>query len=179
MVVNFGNEGEVKGDYAPFYIDISFALVEGDLSYHPNANGVFGKNPVWTFVNEMAEGDYVELIDSEAKTVKKATGSKPLIGKLISNPEWDDAAARPLEDKNDGEYVRRRGTVRLYGTIIETVKLTAENAEIKPGDGMAITSDGKWDKSTKSIRAIALTGKEALKGGRVQVLFGYYGNFEK
>ena len=25
----------------------------------------------------------------------------------------------------------------------------------------------------------SLTGKEALKSGRVQVLFGYYGNFEK
>lgn len=179
MVVNFGNEGEVKGDYAPFYIDISFALVEGDVSYKPDANGVFGKSPVWDFANELANGDYVELIDSEAKTVKKATGLKPLIGKLISNPEWDNAASRPLENKADGEYVRRRATVRLYGTIIETVELTEQNAEIKPGDGVAITSDGKWDKSTKSIRAIALTGKEALKSGRVQVLFGYYGNFEK
>lgn len=178
-MVKFGNEGEVIGDYAPFYIDISFAVVEGDVSFDPEAVGVFGENADWSFTDKMKQYDYVELVDSEDKTVKKATGSKPLIGKLISNPEWDNNTNRPLEDKKDGEYTRRRATVRLYGTIIETVELTAENAAIKPGDGVAIGTDGKWDKSTSSIRAIALTSKEALKGGRVQVLFGYYGNFEK
>lgn len=179
MTVNFGNEGEVKGDYAPFYIDISFAVVEGDLTYDPDAIGVFGNSPKWSFAEKLRVGDYVELVDSEDKTVKKATGTKPLIGKLISNPEWDNASSRPLEDKADGEYVRRRATVRLYGTIIETVELASDNEEIKAGDGLNIETTGKWDKSADSIRVIALTGKEALKGGRVQALFGYYGNFEK
>lgn len=179
MVQKFGNEGEVIGDYAPFYIDISFAVVEGDVSFDSEAVGVFGDDVKWGFTNKMKQYDYVELVSTEDKTVQKATGSNPLIGKLISNPEWDNDTNRPLEDKKDGEYTRRRATVRLYGTLVETVELTAENDEIKPGDGVAIGADGKWNKSTKSLRAIALTSKGALEGGRVQVLFGYYGNFEK
>ncbi|MCF0116002.1 MAG: hypothetical protein HUJ56_11680 [Erysipelotrichaceae bacterium] len=163
-------------NYVIFDVDISFAVKEGDLSYTEDAIGDNGTTRTWALTAPMKKGDFVELVPDERLTVTKATGDKPIFGELISNPEWVSKTRFPKDNRTDGEYPRRRATVRIYGAYIHELPLVESNTAIQSGDYLAYDADeGKFDKTSTKTDCIALEPINALENGRIATVMGFFG----
>lgn len=163
-------------NYVIFDVDVSFAVKEGNLTYTEDAIGDNGKTRVWNVSAPLAKGDFVELVGDEVKTVQKATGDKPIFGELISDPEWVSKTRFPKENRTDGNYPRRRATVRIYACFVHERPLVEKNKAIVAGDYLAYDADkGGFDKATGTTTMIALEDKSALETGNIKTALGFFG----
>ena len=155
--------------YDPFETDIWFYCEEGDYTLETSAdNEQYPK-----FSSQLKVGDYVALVDSKDKTVKKAGASDTIIGQVIDNPKY--YGDRPSQSSVSGEYNMRMCTVRLFGYYVHTVELTEENGEVVVGDSVEYKGDNVFDKAGSANNTIALVSAPALSGKKIPVLMGLLG----
>lgn len=167
----------VKRNYNPYFIDVSFELEEGNLSTG-EVIGDFGKDEAWFFTNPMKKGDYVKLNTSKEFLVEKAGASDELLGQLISEPEWVGSdKPRPKGTATSGTYIRRKGTIRLFGHWVKEFDLEPNNEAINPGDSIEYKGNNTFGKSSAGTSSLCLSKKAALAGGTVTVLLDYYSDF--
>ena len=157
----------------PYEIDLPFDVVEGNYTVQEGVIEGSGNTDVGYFANPVHKGDFVALT-SNAWEVKKAGSEDTIIGEVIDNPQF--YGDRPQESKTDGNYTRRKATVRLWGDYVKSLPLKSDNSAVAVGDCIKYTGSNKFDKNSSSTTdSIALEPAQANKGIKIAVLLGYRG----
>ena len=159
-------------DQNPYEIDLPFEVKEGNYTVVESAQGRAGNDEFGYFASPIHKGDFVKL-SSTPWLVEKAESGDTIIGEVLDNPAW--FGDRPQESKTDGNYNRRRCTVRLWGDYIKNLTLVEDNSAVAVGDSLEYAGDNKFDVADSSTSSIALESSQANKGARIAVLFGYRG----
>ena len=162
-----------KYNFKPYTIEIGMYLEEGDISVVEDAEADFGQKTVKTFESPLKKGDYVALDTTQDLTVKIAGTGDEVIGELIDSPRWN--GDRPLGGAEAGDYTKRIATVRLYGNYVTELPLSEDNTAIAVGDSVALESANTFDKTSTANNTRALKAVDALAGGSVPVIMGFYG----
>lgn len=157
----------------PYEIDLPFDVVEGNYTVQESVINGAGNTDVGYFANPVHKGDFVALT-SNAWEVKKAGADDTIIGEVIDNPQF--YGDRPQASATDGNYTRRKATVRLWGDYIKSLQLKSDNTAVAVGDCIKYTGSNKFDKnSSTTTDSIALEPAQANKGIKIAVLLGYRG----
>lgn len=162
-----------KYDFEPYKIDLGMYLEEGDISEVEDAEADFGQKTVKIFESPLKKGDYVALDTTQDLTVKKAGASDEVIGVLKDSPSWN--GDRPKGEAEAGEYTKRIATVTLFGNYIKELPLATDNTAIAVGDSVELEAENTFDKASTPNNTRALRKVEALAGGTVPVIMGFYG----
>lgn len=157
----------------PYEIDLPFDVVEGNYTVQEGVIGGAGNTDVGYFASPVHKGDFVKLTSNPWEVAKAGDGDT-IIGEVIDNPQF--YGDRPQTSKNDGQYTRRKATVRLWGDYVKSLELVADNTAVAVGDCIKYKGSNKFDKNSSSTTdSIALETKQANKGGKIAVLLGYRG----
>lgn len=155
----------------PYEIDLPFDVVEGDYTVQEGVIEGAGNTDVGYFATPVHKGDFVTLTDN-AWEVELAGEGDTIIGEVLDNPQF--YGDRPQASAQDGEYTRRKATIRLWGDYITSLPLVEDNSAVAVGDSVEYAGSNQFDKGSSSD-SIALESKQANKGGKIAVLFGYRG----
>lgn len=156
----------------PYEIDLPFDVVEGNYTVQESVIEGAGDTDVGYFASPVHKGDFVKLT-SNPWEVAKADDGDTIIGEVIDHPKF--YGDRPQESATDGTYTRRKATVRLWGDYIKSVELIASNTAVAVGDSVEYKGGNKFDQNSSATASIALESKQANKGGKIAILFGYRG----
>ena len=159
-------------DQNPYEIDLPFDVKEGNYTVVESAEGRAGKDTFGYFASPVHKGDYVKLT-STPWLVEKAGNGDTIIGEVIDNPTW--FGDRPQTSKNDGQYSRRKATIRLWGDYVKALPLKADNSAVAVGNSIKYTGDGLFDKNASTTDSLALESASANTGKKIAVLLGYRG----
>ena len=160
-------------DQNPYEIDLPFDVKEGNYTVQESVISGAGNDAVGYFASPIHKGDYVKLSTSADWLVEKASNGDKIIGEVIDNPQF--YGDRPQESKNDGNYTRRKATIRLWGDYVKALPLKADNNAVSVGDPIKYTGSNKFDKNGSSSDSIALESASANSGKKIAVLLGYRG----
>ena len=75
----------------------------------------------------------------------------------------------------DGNYTRRKATIRLWGDYVKSLELISSNSAVAVGDSIKYKGSNKFDKNSNTTDSLALETAQANKGGKIAVLLGYRG----
>ena len=156
----------------PYEIDLPFDVKEGNYTVQEGVIGGAGNTDVGYFASPVHKGDFVKLT-STPWLVEKAGNGDTIIGEVIDNPTF--YGDRPQESANDGEYTRRKATIRLWGDYVKSLTLKSDNSAVAVGDSLKYTGSNKFDKADSTTSSIALETSQANKGIKIAVLLGYRG----
>lgn len=156
----------------PYEIDLPFSVKEGDYTVQESVIEGAGNTMAGYFASPVHKGDFVALDDNEDWLVAVAGDSDTIIGEVLDNPTF--FGDRPQETTSDGEYTRRKATIRLWGDYVRALQLVDDNSAVAVGDAIAYAGDNAFDKGD-SGNAIALESAKANSGKKIAVLFGYRG----
>ena len=159
-------------DQNPYEIDLPFDVVEGNYTVQESAIGAAGNESVGYFASPVHKGDFVKLTSNPWEVAVAGDGDT-IIGEVIDNPQW--YGDRPQASKNDGQYTRRKATVRLWGDYVKSLELISSNTAVAVGDSVKYKGSNKFDKNSSSTDSIALEKASANAGGKIAVLLGYRG----
>ena len=159
-------------DQNPYEIDLPFDVVEGNYTVQESAIGIAGNEAVGYFASPVHKGDFVKLTSNPWEVAKAGNGDT-IIGEVIDNPQW--FGDRPQASATDGEYTRRKATVRLWGDYVKNITLKSDNSALAVGDSIKYTGSNKFDKADSTTSSIALEPSQANKGTKIAVLLGYRG----
>ena len=156
----------------PYEIDLPFDVVEGNYTVQESVIEGAGDTDVGYFASPVHKGDFVKLTSNPWEVAKAGDGDT-IIGEVIDHPKF--YGDRPQESATDGEYTRRKATVRLWGDYIKSVELITSNTAVAVGDSVKYKGGNKFDQNSNTTDSIALESKQANKGGKIAILFGYRG----
>ena len=156
----------------PYEIDLPFDVVEGNYTVQESVIEGAGNTDVGYFASPVHKGDFVKLTSNPWEVAKAGDGDI-IIGEVIDNPKF--YGDRPQESATDGSYTRRKATIRLWGDYIKSVELITSNSAVAVGDSIKYKGSNKFDKNSNTTDSIALESKQANKGGKIAILFGYSG----
>ena len=156
----------------PYEIDLPFDVVEGNYTVQEGVIEGSGNTDVGYFANPVHKGDFVKLTEN-AWEVEKAGNGDTIIGEVIDNPVF--YGDRPQASATDGEYTRRKATIRLWGDYIKSLPLKADNTAVAVGNSIKYTGSNKFDKNSNTTDSIALEPASANSGKKIAVLLGYRG----
>lgn len=159
-------------DQNPYEIDLPFDVVEGNYTVQESAIGTAGNEKVGLFASPVHKGDFVKLTENDWEVAVAGDGDT-IIGEVIDNPQF--YGDRPQASAADGNYTRRKATVRLWGDYVKSLELVADNTAVAVGNSVKYKGSNKFDKNSNATDCIALESKQANKGGKIAVLFGYRG----
>lgn len=159
-------------DQNPYEIDLPFEVKEGNYTVVESAEGRAGKDTFGYFASPVHKGDFVKLT-STPWLVEVAGNGDTIIGEVIDNPTW--FGDRPQTSKNDGQYNRRRATIRLWGDYVKALPLKDDNGAVAVGNSIKYTGNGKFDKNSNTTDSLALESASANTGKKIAVLLGYRG----
>jgi len=160
-------------DQNPYEIDLPFDVKEGKYTVQEGVIEGAGATDVGYFASPIHKGDFVKLT-STPWLVEKADNGDTIIGEVIDNPQF--YGDRPQETANDGNYTRRKATVRLWGDYVRALKLAEDNSAVAVGDCVKYVGSNEFDKNSSSTTdSIALESSQANKGIKIAVLLGYRG----
>ncbi len=160
-------------DQNPYEIDLPFDVKEGNYTVQESVSEGAGTENVGYFASPIHKGDFVKLSTGADWLVEKASNGDKIIGEVIDNPVF--YGDRPQESKTDGNYTRRKATVRLWGDYVKALPLKADNNAVAVGDPIKYTGSNKFDKNGSSSDSIALESATANSGKKIAVLLGYRG----
>ena len=160
-------------DQNPYEIDLPFDVKEGNYTVQESVIGGAGNEAVGYFASPVHKGDFVKLSTGADWLVEVAGNGEKIIGEVIDNPQF--YGDRPQESKTDGNYTRRKATIRLWGDYVKALPLKSDNNAVAVGDPIKYTGSGKFDKNGSSSDSIALESASANSGKKIAVLLGYRG----
>lgn len=156
----------------PYEIDLPFDVKEGNYTVTEGVIEGSGNTDVGYFASPIHKGDFVKLT-STPWLVEKAGDGDVIIGEVIDNPQF--YGDRPQASKSDGNYTRRKATVRLWGDYVKTVELVASNGAVAVGDSVKFKGSNKFDKNSSTTDSKALETATQNSGAKIAVLLGYRG----
>jgi len=159
-------------DQNPYEVDLPFDVVEGNYTVQESAIGTAGNEAVGYFASPVHKGDFVKLTSNPWEVAVAGNGDT-IIGEVIDNPQW--YGDRPQASATDGNYTRRKATIRLWGDYVRNITLKADNSAVAVGDSIKYTGSNKFDKNSNTTDSIALEPAQANKGTKIAVLLGYRG----
>lgn len=170
-------------DYPNDRIRPAVRLYEGGLIFRDSGFGYTGRHESnWDVESPMHIGQYVVFHEDSTPAnliVKPAAKASEAHGKLIINPAlesgmgWteDEQNVLPRENKNWGEFVPRGGTVELFGTTIDELKVVSQNDAIAVGDYLDCdNANEEFSVSSEPTNWIAIAKIGALESGFVPAL---------
>ena len=157
----------------PYEIDLPFDVKEGNYTVTEGVIEGSGRTNVGYFASPVHKGDFVKLETGADWLVSVAGSSDTIIGEVIDEPQF--YGDRPTTSKNDGQYTRRKATIRLWGDYIKSLPLKADNDAVTVGDSIKYTGSGKFNKNSSTTSSIALESATANSGKKIAVLLGYRG----
>ena len=156
----------------PYEIDLPFDVKEGNYTVTEGVIEGSGNTDVGYFASPIHKGDFVKLT-STPWLVEKAGDGDTIIGEVIDNPQF--YGDRPQESKTDGNYTRRKATIRLWGDYVKTVKLVSANSAVAVGDSVKFKGSNEFDKNSSTTDSKALETATQNSGAKIAVLLGYRG----
>ena len=161
-------------DQNPYEIDLPFDVKEGNYTVTEGVIEGAGSTDVGYFASPIHKGDFVKLSTGADWLVEKAGDGDTIIGEVIDNPVF--YGDRPQASKNDGQYTRRKATVRLWGDYVKALPLVSTNSAVTVGNCIKYVGSNKFDKNSSSTTdSIALESADANSGKKIAVLLGYRG----
>ena len=157
----------------PYEIDLPFDVKEGNYTVTEGVIEGSGRTNVGYFASPVHKGDFVKLSTGADWLVEVATNGDTIIGEVIDEPQF--YGDRPSTSKNDGQYTRRKATIRLWGDYVKSLPLKADNGAVAVGNSVKYKGSNKFDKNSSTTDSIALEPQQANKGGKIAVLLGYRG----
>lgn len=166
-------------DFEPGTTNIPFFLEEGDLTVDTDDIHDNGEGNGYSFSARIRKGDTVVLYTSADRTASKgAAGITEVLGEVIDRPRW--VGNKPTSSQSSGNYPRRVATVKVKGSAVQSVPLEAANTAIAVGQSVkpGATTAGKYDlyHATNKNNTRAIQSAGASSGGKIGVIFGFYGN---
>lgn len=156
----------------PYEIDLPFDVVEGNYTVQEGVIEGSGNTDVGYFASPVHKGDFVKLTSNPWEVAVAGNGDT-IIGEVIDNPQF--FGDRPQASATDGEYTRRKATIRLWGDYVKSLPLKADNTAVAVGNSIKYTGSGKFDKNANATDSIALESAKANSGDKIAVLLGYRG----
>lgn len=138
-------------------------LEEGNFTYSETLDTIQGELPGGSFASRVGKNIEVQIYTEADRTVQ-VFSSGINIGVTRDIPKGQ----LPTSSKSSGAYERRSTVIDLYGEL-EWIPIASDNAAIKPGDYLAVTSGGAYyDKEEDTTsNVVAFEARDSSAGGSI------------